>query len=149
MDPNLFHLDYEKLFEVLITIVILSLFIERALSILFESRFFIERTESGELLAKMKKARGEKVDDKLAKRKKRSGVRELISFIVAVIVCIIWKFDTLTILSVTSENMTIPGYIITAAIISGGSKGSIALFKNVMHFMSSAEKERMAAKNSK
>ena len=85
MDPNLFHLDYEKLFEVLITIVILSLFIERALSILFESRFFIERTESGELLAKMKKSRGEKVDDQIVKRKKRSGIRELISFIVAVV----------------------------------------------------------------
>ena len=77
MDPNLFHLDYEKLFEVLITIL--------TLSILFESRFFIERTESGELLAKMKKSRGEKVDDQIVKRKKRSGIRELISFIVAVV----------------------------------------------------------------
>jgi hypothetical protein len=45
MDLNLFHLDYERLFEVLVTIVILSFFIERALLVLFESRFFIERFE--------------------------------------------------------------------------------------------------------
>ena len=31
MDPNLFHIDFERLMEVLITIVILSFFVERAL----------------------------------------------------------------------------------------------------------------------
>ena len=147
MDPNYFYLNYEKLIEILITIVVLSLIIERALSILFESRFFIERTESGEVLSEMKKARGEKVDEKILEKKKRPGVKELISFIISVAVCAIWKFDALTILFVTSENMTFPGYILTGSIIAGGSKGSIALFKDVLRFMSSAEKERIAAKN--
>ena len=40
MDPNLFHLDWERLIEVLITIVVLAFFLERSLSLLFESRFF-------------------------------------------------------------------------------------------------------------
>ena len=53
MGPDFFHIDYEMLFEILITIVILSLFIERALSILFESRFFINKTETGKILLKM------------------------------------------------------------------------------------------------
>ena len=41
MDPNLIHLDYEKLFEVLITIVIFSFFVERALSVVFEMRWLM------------------------------------------------------------------------------------------------------------
>ena len=36
MDPNLFHLDYGRTFEVLLTIVVLAMIVERTLSILFE-----------------------------------------------------------------------------------------------------------------
>mgnify|MGYP006280759889 FL=1 len=53
MDPNLFHIDFEQLMEVLLTIIVLSFLVERALSILFESRTFIERTESGETISRM------------------------------------------------------------------------------------------------
>lgn len=122
MDPNLFHLDYERTFEVLSTIVVLSLLIERCLSILFESRPFIKRTE------------------------KSQGIRELISFIVCAGVCFYWKFDSISILIVASEKMTIPGMLITGGIIAGGSKGSIKLFQDVLGFMSSAERERRAIK---
>ena len=41
MDPNLFHLDWERVSEVLVAIVILAFLLERALAVLFESRFFI------------------------------------------------------------------------------------------------------------
>ena len=125
MDPNLFHLDYERTFEVLSTIVVLSLLIERTLSILFESRPFIKRTE------------------------KTQGVREVISFVMCVAVCIYWKFDAISILIVASEKMTIPGMIITGGIVAGGSKGSVKLFKDVLGFMSSAERERQAVKEVK
>lgn len=118
MDPNLFHIDYERLFEVLVTIVVLSMIIERALSLLFEARPFIKRTQNVH------------------------GVKELISFIVSVTVCIVWKFDAITILIVSSDKMTVPGMIITGGVIAGGSKGSIKLFKDVLGFMSSAEKEK-------
>jgi hypothetical protein len=39
MDPNLFHIDLERLFEVLMAIVVLSFFVERALSLLFGHRW--------------------------------------------------------------------------------------------------------------
>ena len=57
MDPNLFHVNFARLLEVLAMLVVLSMILERALSILFESRFFIELTESGAVLKEMKKAR--------------------------------------------------------------------------------------------
>ena len=41
MDPNLFHLDWGRVFEVLVAIVIMAFLMERALAVLFESRIFI------------------------------------------------------------------------------------------------------------
>lgn len=38
MDPALFRIDWEVLAEVLATIIVLSFFVERALSIVFEHR---------------------------------------------------------------------------------------------------------------
>jgi hypothetical protein len=90
MDPNLFHIDFERLMEVLITIVILSFFVERALSLLFESRAFIYRTESSEVVNGIKLASGEKTSD-IKPQTKKNGVKELISFIVSVAVCFIWQ----------------------------------------------------------
>jgi hypothetical protein len=153
MDPNYFHLDYAKLVEILLTIIVLSFLVERALALLFESRFFIYLTESGNVVIKMKEERGETIDDatrkKLEKRKKKSLVKETIALIVSIIACYLCRFDAFTILFVTSEKMTVVGYILTGAIIAGGSKASIALFKNVMDVMSSGEEARRAAKNNK
>lgn len=42
MDPNLFRLDWEPMFEALTLIVGLAFFVERAMAILFESCGFIE-----------------------------------------------------------------------------------------------------------
>ena len=47
---------------------------------------------------------------------------------------------------VSHGEMQISGYILTGAVVAGGSKASIKLFKDVMGFMSSAEKERMDKK---
>jgi uncharacterized membrane protein len=122
MDPNLFHIDYERLVEVLTTIVILSFFIERALSVVFESRWFIGMYEANP---------------------KRKGLKELIALAVSVAVCVFWQFDAISILIVAHETMRIPGYILTGAIVAGGSKASIKFFKDVLGFMSNAEKERL------
>ena len=43
MDPNLFHIDRVRLFEVLIPIVVLLFLVERALALFSESRFFINK----------------------------------------------------------------------------------------------------------
>lgn len=147
MDPNLFHLDYEKVVEALITIVFLSLFIERALAILFESRFFIYKTESGEVVAKM-----QNLSDKDANyasvrgKKKKSGIKEIIALIVSILVCWYWDFDALTVIFVTSDHMQIWGFILTGFVVAGGSKGSIKLFKSWMGIMSSAEELRNSVK---
>lgn len=122
MDPNLFHIDYERTFEVFVTIVVLSMIVERTLSLLFESRPFIEKT------------------------KNVHGLKEIISFVVSSAVCIFWKFDAVTIVIVSSDKMTIPGMILTGGIVAGGSKGSVKLFKDWLGFMSSAEKEQKEIK---
>ncbi len=143
MDPNLFHLDYDKVFEALITIIFLSLFIERALAVLFESRFFIFRTESGDVIAKMKDlAKDDPKYAEVIKKKKKSGIREIIALVVSILVCWYWDFDALTIIFVSSDHMQIWGYILTGFVVAGGSKGSIQLFKNWMGIKSSAEDSR-------
>jgi len=118
MDPNLFHLDWERASEVLAAIVILSFMIERGLAIVFENRLFIKHCEE-------------------------KGTKEFISFFVCVFVCIFWKFDALSAIILADKN-NIVGYLITGAIISGGSKASIKLFRDTLGFMSSAERERQA-----
>lgn len=106
MDPNLFHLDAERLTEVLFAIVVLSLLVERALSILFESRFFIDRFE-------------------------KKSLKELIAFAVIAAICWQWDFDALSILLV-QEKTSLYGSIITGAIVAGGSKGSVKLFRDIL-----------------
>ena len=122
MDPNLFHLDYERLLEVLFTIAVLAVFVERALAVIFESRWFIRMYQ---------------------RHPNRSGIKEVIALAVAIGVCAFWQFDAMSIVIVSHEQMQVPGYILTGLIVAGGAKGSIKLFKDVLGFMSTAEKERM------
>lgn len=123
MDPNLFHLDWERLFEVLLTIVVLSFLVERALALLFESRFFIDRLGG-------------------------KSLKELTAFAVAALVCWYWDFDALSII-LLREDVTVWGAIITGAVIAGGSKASIRLFRDVLGFMSTAEAARQASLRAK
>jgi len=115
MDPNLFHLDWERLFEALVGIVVLAFLLERALALLFESRFF------------MKYAQGK-------------SLKELIAFTVGILVCWFWDFDAISIIFLKS-NMTIIGVIVTGAVVAGGSKASVKLFRDLMGFKSAALKE--------
>ena len=112
MDPALFRIDWQVVTELLGTIVVLSFFIERALSVLFENRHFIARFD-------------------------RKGVKEPIAFIVSLLVVIYWKFDALGVL-MHADKMSYLGYAVTAAIISGGSKASIKFFHDVIKYKSSA-----------
>ena len=112
MDPNLFHLDWERVGEVLAAIVVLSFFLERALAILFESRFFIKRFEG-------------------------AGLKEWIAAAVCIAVCIIWKFEAISMVVLT-DRTTVFGEILTGGIIAGGSKASVKLFHDVWDVRSSA-----------
>ena len=102
------------------SIIIMSFLLERALALLFESRFFI-------------------------KRFKERSLKELISVIICAVVCVIWKFGAVSMIFL-KESTTIFGAIITGAVMSGGSKASIELFRHVMGIMSLEEKLRVAQK---
>lgn len=115
MDPNLFHLDWERVGEVLVGIVILAFLVERALAVLFESRFFINRF-------------------------KEKSLKELIAFVVAVIACWYWDFDAVSMIFL-KEKVTLLGMVITGGVVAGGSKGSIRLFRDIMKFKSTAQQQ--------
>jgi len=71
MDPNLFHLDWERVAEVLAGIVIMAFVLERALSLLFETHYFIDRAQG-------------------------KNLKELIAFVLGVLVCWYWDFDAIS-----------------------------------------------------
>src|SRR6266436_2775974 len=73
MDPNLFHLDWEQLGEVLATIVVVAFIVERALSLMFENKIYVQ-----------------KLGDK--------PVKEIIAFAGALIVCWRWQLDGLSVI---------------------------------------------------
>jgi len=141
MDPNLFHIDYERLFEVLVGIVIFSFLLERALSVLFESRFFIERTQGNPAKAAYIDEQGNSIPEQPETPKKK-GVKEFIALAVCIAFCCYWDFDAITIILVSDSHVTVWGEVLTGAVIAGGSKASVTLFRDILGFMSNAEKER-------
>ena len=146
MDPNLFYLDFGKLLEVIVAIAFLSILVERALAILFESRIFVELVESGKTIIAIRKERKEGYADVNKDKKAVKGLKELISLIIAVLVCFLAKFDAISVSFASNETITIAGVIVTGAMVSGGSKGSIALFKGFIGIMSNTEAARKKAK---
>ena len=122
-DPNLYYLDGERVFQALMGIVLLAFLLERALALLFESRLYIDRAQG-------------------------KSLKELIAFVLAAGVCWYWGFDAVSIIFLR-EKMTLPGILITAAVVAGGSKASIKLFRDVLGFMSSAEKQRLSVEGQK
>jgi hypothetical protein len=123
MDPNLFAIDGERLLEVMLAIVVLSFLVERALAVLFENRWFVERFDS-------------------------KGVKEPISVLVALGICRYWDFDAVSVI-LTRDKTHFLGHLVTAGIIAGGSKASVKLFHDVLNIRSSAEKERQAMNEAK
>jgi hypothetical protein len=112
MDPNLFHLDWERLFEVMAAIVVLAFFLERGLAIVFENKIFLKSAGA-------------------------MGVREPIAFIVAALVCWYWDFDAISMI-LPKEKTSLWGTVITGAIVAGGSKASVKLFRDILGFRSNA-----------
>lgn len=106
MDPNLFRLDWEQLGEVLATIVVLAFVVERALSLIFENKAYVDR-----------------LGDK--------PVKEIVAFAAALLVCWRWNLDGLSVI-LHGDKMTFLGKVITAGVIAGGSKGALKLFRDVM-----------------
>lgn len=112
MDPNLFRIDWPQLLEVLAALVVLSFVVERVLALIFEHRLYVKI-----------------LDEK--------GLKEPIAFVVALVVCVNWDFDVVSVL-LTAESTSLIGQIITAGVIAGGSKASVKLFHDVMNVRSAA-----------
>jgi hypothetical protein len=112
MDPNLFHLDWERLLEVLTAVIVLSVFIERALAPLFESAFWLRQP----VLVR---------------------ARELVAFATAFLVCWYLHFDALSMIVLTERTHLI-GELLTAAVVAGGSKVAVKLFHDVLGVRSHA-----------
>ena len=111
MDPLLYHLEWDVLAEVLFTIIFLSFVVERALSLVFENRWWIRYFTD-------------------------TGLKEAIAFIVALLAVWQLQFDALAIV-LRIESPSGIGYLLTAGIVAGGSKASIKLFHDVFKAKSS------------
>ncbi len=114
MDPNLYHLDWDRLAEVLATIVVLAFVIERALALVFEHRLFIKHFD-------------------------QSGLKEVIAFGVCAAVCVRWNFDAISMI-VLNDHTTRLGELLTGGVIAGGSKASLKLFHDVLDVRSNTKK---------
>lgn len=112
MDPNLFHLDWDRLFEVITTVGVLAVILERSLALMFENRYFMERT-------------------------KAMNIKEFIAFVGAVVICMVWDFDAVSMI-VLQDKTRMFGKIVTAGVIAGGTKGSVKLFRDIMGIRSSS-----------
>lgn len=153
MDPNLFHLDWERVIEALVGIIVLSFLVERAGALLFESRWWIGRFEDARISKQRQyiqkpASSGDAQDDKnvipLSPKElpgQKYPLKELLGFVLALVICKAWDFDAVSII-LLSEHTRLIGVVVTAAIVAGGSKGSIALFQDVLGIMSSAVKEK-------
>lgn len=120
MEPLLFGIKGDVVAEVLGTIVLLSLFVERALAPLFEWRIVLS-----------------KIKDK--------GVKEPVAFVVSFLVVYLYKFDALAVVF-SQETNSLVGYLITTAVVAGGSKGSVKLFRDYFGWKSTAQQEYEDAK---
>lgn len=123
MDPIQFRIDWEVLAEVLTTIVVLAFFLERALSIVTENKWFVNsRLDEG-------------------------GFKEILAFAVSLFAVKLVGFDALAILF-KLDAPGWPGLIVTAAIVAGGSKASIKLFSDIWDWRSSARRQKDKIKES-
>lgn len=105
MDPIFFEINWDRTLESLTLIVILSFVVERALTLLFETKLY-ERYA------------------------KPLHIKPLLAFITSYAICINWQFDVLSIIMAQAA-MTKFGYVITAGVIAGGSKGALQLLRNI------------------
>ena len=171
MDPNLFHLDWERTLEALVGIIVLSFLVERACALLFESRWWISRfedarvgklpgsnesppsgdvnpspAEDNQVESKAGKAAGPAEQKTLAGE--RYPLKEFIGFVLSLVLCWGWDFDAVSIIML-SERTQLAGIVITAAVVAGGSKASVALFHDLLKVRSSANEERKKYKDQK
>ena len=116
MDPNFIHMDWERTFDAIMLVAVIAIVVERSLSVVFQSRFYIERLH-------------------------RDGMKETLALAASIAVCAYWKLDAVSMIVLANATST-PGYIVTGALVAGGSKGSLKLFQDFFDLQSSAFRMR-------
>jgi hypothetical protein len=165
MDPVMYHLDWARVAEVLVAVIILSFILERALALLFESRFFLEVVQGkkpkgpgaagaeGTAGAGKEKSKNKPTGEGEAAESEAESpatpeapkgvgtfpIKESIALVVSAAVCLIWHFDAVSMIF-PRTGTTALGAIITGGVVAGGSKASIRLFRDVMGVKSTARK---------
>ena len=117
---------YQTALGAIALVIVLSLALERALSVPFEWGVW----------------------DKWLEAKK---LRAPIALVVAWLVCVHMQFDMLQYLTRAEKSWVGPfslGTLLTAAVIAGGSKGAILLFQGILGFGKGAVDARVAKKTS-
>jgi len=120
MDDTPFELSWERLDEALLTVVVLAFLLERALAIVFEHRLFVQRCQG-------------------------KGYKEFVAFALAGLVCWHWDFDAISLI-LAPQTTTRLGILVTAAVIAGGSKGAVRLFRDLLGIKSVAYQEAEEAR---
>jgi hypothetical protein len=101
---------------ILWTLVVMSVFVERVLSLVFEHRAYLQYLDG-------------------------RGLKELISFLVSLVACHQYGFDALALLMGKTEGNWV-GLMLTAGVVAGGSKASIGMFHQLLNVRSAAAKEQ-------
>jgi hypothetical protein len=127
MDPKIFLQSeyYQTVLGALALVVVLSMVLERALSVPFEWGVWNKWLEEKKL-------------------------RAPISLVVAWAICVLAQFDLLQFVTKADKAAWIGpfsiGTLITAAVVAGGSKGAILLFQGILGFGKEAVDARIAKK---
>lgn len=114
MESAFFEFDAEVTLEVIATIIILAVFIERFLAMFFEWRVVLNLTHG-------------------------KSFKEPVVFLVSIGIVYYYQFDALAILFQIHVN-SIVGLILTAGVIAGFCKGATRLFRDVFGWKSAAQK---------
>ena len=115
MDPSKFGVDVDVVGQLILAIGVIAIFVERALSILFGWRVFIDKA-------------------------KDRGLKEPIAFLFSGFVVWTYGLDAMAVLLKQGDSTWI-GLLVTTGIVAGGSKGSIKLFQDVLGWKSRKERD--------
>ena len=103
--------NWQLILETLAVLSIVSIFVERALSLVFEH-----------------KTLGEKL----------TGKKEFIAYALSLGVCFLYDFDAMKAILPVENPTRYIGFFITAAVISGGSKASMKMFRSAKNTVQEA-----------
>ena len=109
------EVQLDVLFETLLLVAVVSAIVERALSVVFESRAWV------------------------ARHKKKPTPKPLIVVIFSVLICYFYQIDIMAVL-MNHQQVSLVGLLVSGALIAGGSKASIKLFRDVLDIQSEASR---------